>query len=411
MQSTISLRGLFARGQFALYTAVAEKAAYFAVFVCLARISSVANYGIITAVFAFANILAAFFELGLAPYFQREAAAQRPDLERKLHSALGIRILLLLPFFGIAYLYFAGTGRSILVFLIVLIVSLGSVGGIFSRLLYGQNKYAAAFKALVISKAGVVLAVVICFLLKTPPEYVLAVLFGGILLQVLLMMAEVRSAHISIRAAFFSGTLRSMLASSIPMGIGLSFVWIYDKADILLIRKFLGSESVSYYAVAYSLYKIPQLASGALLLPFFTDASARFAASNTLRIQDLAKPAVVLIAISIGAMLIYNAVPAGLLVLVYGQSYGTSANILAGLSFALPALLLNNLTGVTLNAVKHERIPMTSAACAFAVNIVANIVLLPVWGIGGAVAATIITEYFVLLIQSLFLFRTRDITW
>ncbi|MCX6136420.1 MAG: polysaccharide biosynthesis C-terminal domain-containing protein [Ignavibacteriales bacterium] len=413
MPSPISLGWILKRGQYALYIAAAEKAAYFAVFVSLARLSSVADYGRITAAFAFVNILVSVFELGLGPYFQRAAASGKAELQEELNSATGLRIALFVPFIAIVLMYFnrIAFNSATIVLLISLTVYVGSISGIFARVLYGADRYAAAFKALVISKMLIILLVGGCFLLQASPVWILGILFAGIVLQLLLMIGEMASIQFRAGLSLSPGLLRHVLASSTPIGIGLMFVWIYDKADVLLIQRIIGSEAVSYYAVAYSLYKIPQTVAGVLLLPLFSEVSARFSTSSTIDFEDLLKPAGILLGFSAVGILIYNIFPDILLSLTYGRSYGSSGWILAGLSFALPGLLLNNLTGITLNAMKRERLAMTSAMLAFMVNMTINIVFLRWMGIFGAMMATVCTEFFILGVQIIFLYRTKQIRW
>jgi O-antigen/teichoic acid export membrane protein len=189
----------------------------------------------------------------------------------------------------------------------------------------------------------------------------------------------------------------------------LSFVWIYDKADVILIQRIIGNEAVSFYAVAYSLYKIPQVIAGVILLPFFTEISNRYATEGSLSLNELFKPAVLLVTVSGVMILAYNCIPEIFLSLAYGNLYKRSGWILSILSFALPGLLLNSLTGNTLNALRKERKVMNSTFYAFLLNIGLNVILLPGLGIVGAVIATICTEYFMLFIQIYYIRISPDI--
>lgn len=224
-------------------------------------------------------------------------------------------------------------------------------------------------------------------------------------------MSNVSHNGIYFKFALNAKILKRVLKSSLPIGIGLSFVWIYDKVDVILIQRIIGNEAVSFYAVAYSLYKIPQVIAGVILLPFFTEISNRYATEGSLNMNELFKPALLLVTVSGVIIIAYNCIPELFLSLVYGNLYKRSGWILSTLSFALPGLLLNNLTGNTLNAIRKERKVMNSTFFAFLLNIGLNLVILPWLGIVGAVIATICTEYFVVCIQIFHINTSQEIRW
>jgi O-antigen/teichoic acid export membrane protein len=283
------------------------------------------------------------------------------------------------------------------------------ISGIFSRTLFGFNQYVDSFKSLIVSKIIIFIVVGIFIIFKASFEFLLLALLGGAILQTISLMSNVSHNGIIFKLTLKAKILKRVIKSSLPIGIGLSFVWIYDKADVILIQRIIGNEAVSFYAVAYSLYKIPQVIAGVILLPFFTEISNRYATEGSLSMNELFKPAVLLVSVSGVIILAYNCIPEIFLSLAYGNLYKRSGWILSVLSFALPGLLLNSLTGNTLNALRKERKVMNSTFFAFLLNIGLNVILLPRLGIVGAVIATICTEYFMLCIQIYYIQISPDI--
>jgi O-antigen/teichoic acid export membrane protein len=88
-----------------------------------------------------------------------------------------------------------------------------------------------------------------------------------------------------------------------------------------------------------------------------------------------------------------------LIEIIYGKRYLHSADILKLLVIAMPFLFLNNLTGVTLNSIRKEKLAFYSAAIATLFNLLLNILLLNLIGIVGAIVSTILTELLIFLIQ------------
>jgi O-antigen/teichoic acid export membrane protein len=413
MQTTISLKNLLTNGQYSFYSTLAEKSIFFIVFMYFARTFSIAEYGSIAVTFSFANILSSFFEFGFAPYMQREAASRTNTLEEQLNSILGFKIFtfILYALLTILYFYSVSSVTSLSLLIIATTVYIFGISGIFSRTLFGFNQYFQSFKATMLSKVIVFIVIGILILTKASSDLILFALLGGAILQTICLMRNFPLIGIHLHLGLKSHVLKNILLSSLPIGIGLSFVWIYDKVDVLLIQRLIGSEAVSYYAVAYSLYKIPQVAVGIIMIPFFTEISERYASEGSVGIRELYKPSFVILLISLMMILIYNCFPNLLLSLAYGKSYSNSGWILGMLSFALPGLLLNNLTGVTLNAIRKERKVMHSTFIALLLNGGFNVLLLPWIGVVGAIAATIIAEYSILCIQIYFLRTSHDITW
>ena len=413
MQTTLSLKYLLTKGQYSFYITLAEKSIFFIVFMYFARSLSVAEYGSITVTFSFANILSSFFDFGFAPYFQREAASRTKTIEEQLNSALGFKILTFILYALLTILYFHSmssvTSLSLLV--IATTIYIFGISGIFSRTLFGFNQYFQSFRALIFSKIIVFIITGILILAKASYDLILFALLGGAIMQTIRLMANLPLNGLHLKLELKTKILMNIIKSSLPIGIGLSFVWIYDKVDVLMIQRMIGSEAVSYYAVAYSLYKIPQVFVGIIMIPFFTEISERYASEGSIGINELYKPSFVILMISILMILVYNCFPNLLLSLAYGKSYSNSGWILGMLSFALPGLLLNNLTGVTLNAIRKERNVMNSTFVALLVNVGLNVLLLPWIGIVGAIAATIIAEYSILCIQIYCINNSQGILW
>jgi O-antigen/teichoic acid export membrane protein len=411
MTKTVSIRSLLNKGQYSFYIALAEKGVFFIIFMYFARTLNVAEYGMVMISFTVANILSSFFEFGFAPYFQREAATHSNSIEEELNSVLGFKVVAFFLYGLLTVLYFTyiGTDTPLSVALVATTIYVFGISGIFSRTLFGFNQYVDSFKSLIVSKIIIFIVVGIFIIFKASFEFLLLALLGGAILQTISLMSNVSHNGIIFKLALKAKILKRVIKSSLPIGIGLSFVWIYDKADVILIQRIIGNEAVSFYAVAYSLYKIPQVIAGVILLPFFTEISNRYATEGSLSMNELFKPALLLVTVSGVIILAYNCIPEIFLSLAYGNLYKRSGWILSILSFALPGLLLNNLTGNTLNALRKERKVMNSTFFAFLLNIGLNVILLPRLGIVGAVIATICTEYFMLCIQIYYIQISPDI--
>ena len=406
----ISIKKLITKGQYTLYSALIEKFTFFVFFVYLARKTSVANYGTVVAVFAFANILSYFFEFGFAPYFQREASTENGKLNEEIRTALSFK-LFSLPFFLLAIVFYFSFSHSddlVIFFIIGITVLLLTTNSIFTRILYGRNLYSSSFVALFSSRIFIIFFTILLFFFFSELKIVLIALLSGSILQGYFLLKYLKLLNIKVNIGKINRkVLKKIMSSSLPIGIGISFVFIYDRVDVLLIEKIISPEAVAFYAVAYSIYKLPQLLSSVFLTPLFSDFSIIFQNRNRFSLKLLIKPGVVLVLISFLMIAGINLTSEFLLKVIYGSRYINSAWILNMLCFALPGLFLNGLTGNTLNSLRKEKTVMYSGFFAMIINIFINLILLKRIGVEGAIIATIITEYANFFIQFFILVKLK----
>ena len=410
MKSRISIKKLITRGQFTLYSALTEKLTFFIFFVYLARKISVENYGTVVAIFAFTNILSYLFEFGFAPYFQREASIESNHLNEEIQTAISLK-LFSFPFFllTIAIYFFFSHANDFLIFLIVgITIFLLAFNSIFTGTLYGKNLYSNSFIAQFVSRIFIILSTVLLFFFSPDLRIILLLLLSGSILQGYFLVKYLKSQNINIIPGKINkGVLKKILSSSLPIGIGISFVFIYDKVDVLLIEKIISPEAVAFYAVAYSIYKLPQVIVSVLLVPLFSDFSRILRKKDDFSFNLLIKPTAAILIFSAFMIVGINLTSELLLKYIFGIKYLNSAWILNILCFALPGLFLNGLTGITLNSLRKEKPVMYSGFFAMVVNIVVNLILLERIGIKGAIIATIITEYANFFIQLFILAKIK----
>lgn len=397
-------------GKYVLFANLLERTTFFVLMLFIARMFPKSEYGFIATIFAFANIVHAGIEFGFTFYFQREAAAKNTELQKQLSHALNFRFVLLLPFLLVIFLYFfvQDAYHPYLLFVIALSAFFFGVNVMLNAVLYGKQHYKTSFNLLFISRILLVMLFgCFYFLLGDLTTMMLAFPVAAII-HFALLFSYLKKTGIPIRIRFPDfRVIRKIFRSSVPMALGVLFVMTYDKIDIILIEGYLDLTAVAIYAVAYTVYKLPQLFSGVALTPLFSKMSAFYAEKEYLSRADIKKPLTILLMLSAGSLLFFSAVGAEFITLLYGYGYFESSYYLLYLAIGVPGILLNNMTGVLLNSCRYEKVAMYSALAGAVFNIVLNIILLPLYGLLGAVFATIATEYCILLIQYLFIINKK----
>ena len=401
---------LLKRGQFVFYTSLIEKSIYFLIFIILARKYSTSEYGSFISVFVLSNILISLFELGFGNYFQRTAASDKYKLAEEFNSAFTFRLLTYLLILLLSFIYYSA--ESIDKALLVIIITaffIFNTNWLLIKIFYGLNQYRSVFIKFLISRfILIVCSIILLYVNASLTFFSLSYFISALSEFVLLFLQTIRLKLFKFNLDLNFDVLKRIFFSSIPMGLGMFFVMIYDRVDVLLIQKIIDDTAVGIYSVAYSLYKIPQIFILIILTPLFTDLSNEFGFNGKIKFQRIQKLGLTFILFSIISIIIFFFLSESMIGLIYGDKYLSSAPILKLIVLSLPFLLLNNLTGVTLNSIGKEKFVFYSTLAAALINLTLNLFLLITVGLFGAIVSTILTELLVFMIQLYYIIKFKS---
>lgn len=183
--------------------------------------------------------------------------------------------------------------------------------------------------------------------------------------------------------------LVSTIRASVPLGQVDVLASVYARADTLLLFFLKGASPVALYGVAY------QVATFVMASPtFFTSAIAPdyMVADTAGRERIVRRSFDVLITVALPVPLFGVVFARPFVVWLAGARFAGAGPLLAILSFAAAATLLDAfLFQIALFAGLEDRI-WRSLAVVTAANLVANAVAIPVWGATGAAVAMIVSE-------------------
>jgi O-antigen/teichoic acid export membrane protein len=362
----------FNSGFYVLLINVLEKAAFFLIFLLFARVFDLREYGKIITVFAFSNILNSVFEFGFPFYFQREAATNIGSAGQEMGTVISFKLVLYGVFLPIPilYFYFNVNADSLTVLILATAIYLFSIGSLLNSILFGLRDYRKAFHFLSMSRLCLLLTAVLFSFLKSGAGLILlSFVLAGLVHTIFLFRFLQRSELTKFKMNLDFGVLMKVLRSSLPIGAGILFVWIYDKVDILLIQRVISFEAVGLYSAAYSLYKISQVFCSIVLLPAYSVFSNRFSTKGFVKKSDLRDNGLALLLLAIIFILVFSLLSEILITTLYGQKFAEAAGLLSIICFAIPGLFLNNFTGIISNAIYQEKIPMFGTGIGVAANV------------------------------------------
>ena len=366
----------------------------------LTRYLGIAGYGDYATIFAYLGIFGVFVDLGLFVTTVREIS-KYPDREKTiLGNMLGLRIVLGLIIFTLAYFVAQALPYSD-------IVKTGILIGAISHFIMSLNQVPlSSFQAsLTMQKATfsdivgrvVLLGLVIWFILAQLGflYLVAAVTVGNLVVFGLnMLMFELQA---RVWPLFNLAAWKDLLITALPMGIVIILATIYFRIDTVMLSVMKGSFDVGVYSAPYKILEVflavPSIFMSSVL-PILTKAligGIDNAKSIFRRSFDFLS--IIALPLIVGTMVL--ATPA--MVLIAGPDFVLSGPVLKILIFALGGSFLNGVMIYTIIAANQQKRLILPYIIAVVFNITANFIVIPQYSYFGAAATTVVTELFVLI--------------
>lgn len=400
-------KSIFENSKYLILSSIIDKFFYFLFFVVIARKTSIENYGIIVTYFATTFILLQLTEFGLNNYVQKFTATSKLDYE-KFSNIFSLRLFFSIIIFSVPFLFYNKIHLSFFFFLLLLSFFQYSFSlfSLFLSYYLGINNYRKfLFLSLLLTFPRFFLLVL---LLNDIINLIIFQTIASIILLIILLF-EYKSLknNLKILPKLDFKLIRNIFNISLPISLGLIFVKIYDRIDIIFIEKIIGLRSVAIYGVAYSIYKLSQMFSSAVLTPIYSEFSKSYSMSKTIDSNEVKSVIKIFIAFIIFYYLFIFIFGEYIIVNLWGDDYFESYKILILLLFAMPFLMLNNFTGVILNAINKEKYAMFAAMTSAFLGFILYPILVYYFGLLGAIISTIFIELMVLGIQTIFIINSK----
>jgi O-antigen/teichoic acid export membrane protein len=184
-----------------------------------------------------------------------------------------------------------------------------------------------------------------------------------------------------------------LLRMSFMFFLAAIFVKIYSYVDSFTIEAVLGKASVGVYAVAYKFtyaFQFLPLAFVGVLYPTMSSLVDQPKELNKVLLQAEWYLSLLATPIVFGIF----ALAPEIIDMFYGQGFSAAAPVLSVLIFALVFIFLDFPIGSLLNAIGKQAWKTSFMGLAMIVNVVGNLILVPIYGILGAAITALITFTF-----------------
>ena len=380
-----------------------------AIFVLLARSLRKEDFGVFSFGFAFSLVFVIVADFGLSLLLVREISRDKKLASKYLSNSIIAKILFSIVTLIFAYLFLDIMNYSQEVKTVAYIMLLFSLLQSFTEVYFSiyrafeKMHYDALIKVI----RMVLLIGAVFYLIQNGYGIVAASMAFLITEIIVLLIAALITYTKFVRVSFdfdYEFTKQLIKESSIFF-FSVVFTTIYLYIDQIFISKFRDTTEVGVYSAAANivimLIFIPQMYVNSIF-PVISRFYINSKESLKLAYEKSFKYMFVFgLSIAAGIYVLADKI----ILFLYGKEFSEAVivlKILAGYSFLK---FLNPVTGYTLIAINKQGTRLFGQASAAVINIVLNIIWIPIYGIVGAAMATLITEIIFFLMYSGFIYK------
>lgn len=407
-------RTILRNSAFGLAAQIAIKILSFAFTILIIRNLGANDFGQYAAVIGFGTVFLFIADLGLAPYTVREVARLRdkpegPEQIRALFADLLALRLILGLLSGLMVISAAVlTGRpSLMIGAIALnsiTVLIYAIHGSSEALLSGYERLDLTSGVRVVNQLVFVIVGALALWLGFGYYGLIIATMIGVAVMTLLVVRAVLA--LGVRPSYMTPSRwLPLLRAAFPFGvIGLTLGLSY-RFDTVLLNIYSGDIPTGHYNAAYNLiFALVTLSNvfNTALYPSLSRQAVRDPSSLPLVYERLLRYLlIVALPLAVGGFLLAKP----LVALLFGAEYGPTAPLLAILIWVLPLMFLTEFLGYVVVIAGREARVARAVIMSSSVNIIANLLFIPLYGVWAAAIITVVTE---LVLLSQYLWMLRD---
>jgi O-antigen/teichoic acid export membrane protein len=237
--------------------------------------------------------------------------------------------------------------------------------------------------------------------------FVLVSLIDQISLGIFLAFVYWRQKLGSFFGQFDLGTAKTMLRSSWPLVLSGITVMLYMRIDQIMIREMLGEREVGLYSAAVKLseawYFVPVIITSSLF-PAIVNARKISELLYHARLQRL-YTTLVWMAIAVAVPMTF--LSDWLITLLYGEAYKDAAQVLIIHIWAGVFVSIGVASGSWFISENLQHYALYRTSLGAIINVIFNLILIPIFGLIGAAIATVIAQSMAALFFDVVTKKTR----
>ncbi len=201
------------------------------------------------------------------------------------------------------------------------------------------------------------------------------------------------------------GFSKELLKKSFPFALNMIFGLVAFRLDIILLRSLKDAYYVGIYRATLSIIFTVIIFAGMYQTAIYPILSRLFLSSLEKLKYAIESSMSILLFVSFGiAILLYKFADV-IILTIFGQDYAPSIVIFRILVLMLPLKFINQVLGITLDAINKQNIRPYIAGTCIVINGVLNFIFISLFSAKGAAVATILTEFSIFILYYFFIKR------
>jgi O-antigen/teichoic acid export membrane protein len=376
---------------------ITNKFLMFFFYVLAARHLGVEKFGILSFGFAFATMFSALTDLGLGAVAAREIARDQQRAKELISNAIGIKlvvaILVMILIWALVNILGYPRENRMVVYICSLFVVETAFIAYFCYIFQGfqRMEYTAlirVFQSLILLSGVLILSRV-----SPVPAYYAWLYAGAGFITSLAGIFILNRKFIPLKASFDLRQWRSLLIEGLPIGVGAIFVLFYYWNGSPFLSKIAGDQAVGVYNAAFRLVtglNFIGVSFSSALYPVFSSVWA----SNPVRLTQLLTRAlrwIIVMLLPIG--ILGSLLAEQLIVFIYGIGYQSAAEVVRILLWWAFATGFTSVFSNYFMATNRARLMTVQTGIALLVNVILNLILIPLIGARGAAISIVVAEF------------------
>lgn len=386
---------------------VLQKAITFGYYGYLADSIGSGNLGKYTFALTVGSVFVIFMDFGLGTLLTREVAKNHSSLQETFNRFFSVKILtMILSFFALiitihtsAFLFDSIDSLDVqLMYIAGIIIVFDTLTFTAFSMLRALQKLKWEAIAIILYQATIVVLGSLAIYYKQPLTVILSALLVGSAVQLVFMAITVRrSTGLHFRFAIQKNDLVRLLKYAWPFAIAGIVFKLNGSVDSIMLKIGVSDEAAGVYGLAFKLTFALMVLPGSFATSYYPAMSEYFKESpekmGPVFSRALQYMFLLSFPITAGTLVIGDT-----FVLRIWEDFGESIAPLMIFMVALPFLFANYPIGNLLNAANLQRRNTMQMLISLLINIVLNILLIPLYGVVGAALAQLISSIVLIIL-------------
>lgn len=189
-----------------------------------------------------------------------------------------------------------------------------------------------------------------------------------------------------------------VLQNTWPFGLAAFFHLIYFQSDIILIKYITGDNQAGIYNVAFTIMVAVYMFPSVLYQKFLLPKLHRWANHDKDKFHEVyRKGNIAMLVLGLIAMILVWTLSAWAIPFIFGNEYQDSILILNILAVSVPIIFVAFSAGATLVTQEHMKIKVKFMGTVALINLVLNLIFIPIYGAVGAAVSTVVSNFILLV--------------